>query len=196
MEKSKLAIIALGAMALGGMKSEAADYIQTSRWGILGAGETTTLTHTEPGIVYVPQRINYIDECGNCVRGFQYTPVAAEVITSQSRVSHVDWDKSLIAVPGKLLSCIGDALTPKQRICAPVTQTPYTCAPAIQYRSEPCAPVISRPVVPVEPVPSRRTPESDEPTGPTLAPPLNPIPEPPVEESDKLAYGGWRAAKR
>ena len=126
----------IGALSGTVDSANAGDYVKESKWGLLGAGHTVTYTHTELGIVYVPQKVLYRDNCDNCVEGISWTPRCVEVITEKCRTSHVDWNKSILSIPGRTLSGIGNALTPKPRAYCP----PVRCAPV-------CAPVRRTPVV-------------------------------------------------
>ena len=105
-----LAPLAIASALAGSV--DAADYVKETRWGLFGAGHTITVTHTEPGVVYTPQRVISRDACGRCYEGIGFVPQQTEVITSQCKTNYVDWDKSIIAAPGNLLTAIGRALTP------------------------------------------------------------------------------------
>lgn len=122
-------IAILGALA---GSARAADYVQESRFGLFGAGHNITVTHTEPAVVYNPERFCSRDACGNIYEGTRWSPRVVERVTSQCTTTHVHWDESFIAAPGNLLSAMGKALTPcgpgpGATRCYTAPQTPYNC---------------------------------------------------------------------
>lgn len=146
----------LASLAIAGSlagTSKAGDYIKEERWGLLGAGHTITYTHTEPGFVLVPQRFVYRDICGRCYEGVNWLKMPAEVVTSQWRESHIHWDQSIIALPGNILTAVGEAITPKPRlepiyVVPSTTLVPLTPLTPIQPKTEYICPPPMVPVVP------------------------------------------------
>jgi len=112
LQKALSSVAMLGALT---GSANAADYVQENRWGLFGAGHTITQIHTEPGFISVPQRVLHRDACGNCYEGIGMVQRPAEIITNRCRTRYVEWDKSILAAPGNLLSAIGNAITPKGR---------------------------------------------------------------------------------
>lgn len=105
------------AAALAPSTANAGDYVQVSRWGIFGAGHTTTFIHTEPSLEYFPERFCSRDAYGNIYEGTRWSPRVVERETSRCTTTHVDWDKSFLALPGNTFSAVGRALTPPRRVC-------------------------------------------------------------------------------
>jgi hypothetical protein len=126
---------------MGGLAGsvDAADYAKVNKF--LG-WETTTVTRTQSGVVYIPQKVIYTDACGNSCVGVGYTPRAAEIITGQC--TNVHWNPR-DSIPGRaigLLNGIGKevekAISPRPattRPCIPYDRcsSMYIAPPRVQY---------------------------------------------------------------
>ena len=137
MFKSNLAGLIAPLAVAGALASsaDAADYVKTQKF--LG-WETTTVTRTQPGVVYTPQRVIYQDACGNCCEGVGYAPRAAEVITGKCTTVH--WN-ARDSIPGRAIGFLDGVGKAFEKAVTPRPMTPRPCIP------DGCAPSYS-PVVP------------------------------------------------